>query len=193
MVNTTNVREDAKTQIAGQPAIDKNVVSVHKNGFDVLKNKDSLTDEEKSQLDDEIVKDLDLMSLTKEASKTETLPETKKLDTVSLSVKKLFEKLGNPESVKYNFDFSAIRDTPFGKSVILTNKAKKLSLFIGIDSVLGSILVKKGYEKSLNIGSSGFMTFGRIESSKEKGHSYFVLDDIMLKTKMLKGNSTYEI
>ena len=197
MVSKPNIREDVKTQNASQPAIDKDIVAVHKNGFDVLKSKSSLTEEEMDKLDNEMSNNVDWEALKQEAKfkpkepRTNTGQPTKPL-SVAISVKKLFANLGNPETLKYNFDFSKVRDTEFGRSAILTSVKHNLALFINLDKgVLGQSLETKGYTTALNIGSSGYIVISKIVS-KEAKMDYFVLDDIKLTTKH-KNATEYEL
>ena len=183
VIENTNVREDKKTQMTGTK--DKSHI-VNKGDFDELVNEDL------SKVDDEISKGIDFDALLKNVqSKTES-KEVKKIENVSLSVKRLFEGLKNPDSIKYSFQYSSVRDTPYGRAIILTNTDRKIALFIGLDnSVLGQTLEKKGYEKSLNLGSTGYIVIDRVESKNKQ--TYYMLNDIMLKTKMAKGSANLEI
>ena len=187
VIENTNDREVKKTQTAGNR--DKSYLK-NKGDYDEMITP---KDKDLSELDDHISKDIDFDAMLKDLqTKTETKGVVKKIENVSLSVKRLFEGLKNPDSIKYSFQYSAVRDTPYGRAIILTNTDRKIALFIGLDnSVLGQTLEKKGYEKSLNLGSSGYIVIDRVESKNKQ--TYYMLNDIMLKTKMPKGSANLEI
>ena len=192
VLKNTNVREDTKTQKASPK--DRSYLQ-NKGDFDELITP---TDNEMSEMDNKMAQDIDWESLKQTISgKTDTKEVmAKKPLSIPVSVKKLFEKMGNPESLKFSFDYSKVRDTEFGRAYILTNAKHNLALFINESSVLGDTLSTKGYESSLNLGSSGFISIGRILSKNTnqngKPQYYFVLEDIQLKTKYAK-TPKYEI
>lgn len=186
VIKNTNDREVNKTQIAGTK--DKSYLE-NKGDYDELITP---KDKDMSEMDDKLAKDIDWESLKQSVSgKTDTKEVMQKKPlSIPVSVKKLFEKMGNPESLKFSFDYSKVRDTEFGRAYILTNAKHNLALFINETSVLGDTLSTKGYESPLNLGSSGFISIGRILSKNlnqnGKPQYYFVLEDIQLKTKYAK-------
>ena len=144
-----------------------------------LNKTQSVSDEEKrlKQIDlKKYIESKDLMQNEKQVNKN-----------TAISLEQLFEQL-DTDVVKFNFNHSKVRDTEYGRSAILTNTKKSLSLFISLDkSVLGSQLEKSGYVHFITLDSSGFIKVSKVNS--ENGKVYYVLNDIELKTNIKNKDS----